>query len=91
MGSAAFTAAVTNLLVLAGLARTCFMCAETAPQRCHRILLADYLSIQGVGVIHILDRERSILHFLSRHASVRDGSLIYDNNPPSRQVGLDLP
>lgn len=78
-----------NLLVLAAMAHTCFMCAETAPQRCHRLLLADYLLIQGVQVIHILDWERTNLHFLSPHAVVRAGSLIYDS-PSSRQLGLDL-
>jgi uncharacterized protein (DUF488 family) len=90
MGSAAFAEAVRNLLVVAGMARTCFMCAETAPQRCHRLLLADYLSIQGIQVIHILDLERTTLHSLSPHAAVREGSLVYDS-PPSRQLDLDLP
>jgi uncharacterized protein (DUF488 family) len=90
MGSAIFAAAVRNLVVSAGMACTCFMCAETAPQRCHRLFLADYLLIQGVQVIHILDLERSTLHSLSPHAAVREGSLIYDS-PPSRQLDLDLP
>lgn len=90
MGSAAFAAAVRNLLVLAGVARTCFMCAETAPQSCHRLLLADYLSIRGAQVIHILELTRSTLPSLSPHATVREGSLTYDS-PPSRQLDLDLP
>lgn len=47
MDSPEFVAAVKQLLRLAGMGRTRCMCAETAPQRCHRLLLADYLFVQG--------------------------------------------
>jgi uncharacterized protein (DUF488 family) len=76
--SAAFGAAVRRLhrLSIAGI--TCIMCAETLPHRCHRLLLSDYLWVQGTRVIHILDSERSRVHRLSRHARVEGDSIIYD-------------
>lgn len=89
MDSPEFIAAVKQLLHLAGTGRTCFMCAETAPQRCHRLLLADYLFAQGVQVIHILDRDRSSPHDLSPHATIRQGRIIYAG-PGHGQIALKL-
>ncbi|HVO83355.1 MAG TPA: DUF488 domain-containing protein [Syntrophobacteria bacterium] len=90
MDSPEFVAAVQQLLRLAKMGRTCFMCAETAPQRCHRFLLADYLFVQGVQVIHILERDRSSLHHLSLHATIRQGRLIYAC-PGHGQIALESP
>lgn len=90
MDSTAFTAAVKQLLRLAGVGLTCFMCAETTPQRCHRLLLSDYLFVQRVQVIHILGIGKSTPHYLSPWATVRQRRLIYDV-PCSRQLELKLP
>ena len=90
MDSPEFVAAVKQLLRLAGMGRTRCMCAETAPQRCHRLLLADYLFVQGVQVIHILDGDRSSLHHLSPHATIRQGRLIYAC-PGHEKIALKLP
>src|SRR2546428_3556180 len=35
-------------------ARTAIMCAETVPWRCHRSLLADAVTVNGVAVLHSL-------------------------------------
>ena len=90
MDSPEFGADVKELLRLAGMGRTCFMCAETVPQRCHRLLLADYLFAQGVQVMHILDRDRSAPHVLSPHATIQQGRLIY-TGPDHGQIALKLP
>jgi uncharacterized protein (DUF488 family) len=66
------------------------MCAETAPQRCHRLLLADCLFAQGIQVIHILDRDRSFHHDLSPHATIRQGRIIY-GSPGHGQIAMKLP
>jgi len=90
MDSPEFVAAVKQLLRLAAIGRTCFMCAETIPQRCHRLLLADYLFAQGVQVIHILDRDKSSPHQLSPDATIREGRIIYAG-PGHGQIALKLP
>ena len=69
------------------LCSTCFMCAETVPQKCHRLLLADYLWAQGIKVIHILDHGRTIVHELSRSATITGGRVIY-NRPEPQQMEL---
>lgn len=90
MDSPEFVAAVKHLLRLAARSRTCFMCAETVPPRCHRFLLADYLFARGVQVIHILDRDTSSPHHLSPHATIRQGRIIYAG-PGHGQIALKLP
>ncbi len=87
MDTESFREAVKNLLDLAREGPLCFICAETPPQRCHRLLLSDHLLAQGIQVIHILDEKRLIPHKLSRMARVADGRVIYDQ-PPSPQKSL---
>ncbi|MFP3871033.1 MAG: DUF488 family protein [Syntrophobacteria bacterium] len=88
MDTEPFQAAVGKLQQLANTGGTCFMCAETLPQRCHRLLVSDYLCVQGIQVIHILDRKRSIVHKLSKTARVEQGHIIYDRSG-SRQRDLE--
>jgi len=55
----------TNLDALvrqAGVGLTAIMCAETVPWRCHRSLIADALTVRGVGVRHIMTAERADPH-----------------------------
>jgi len=78
MNTASFDAAANKLSQLVTLGSACFMCAETVPRRCHRSLLADYLFVQGFEVIHILDRQRTIVHELSRLATVKNNRIIYN-------------
>ncbi len=78
MITTSFSAAVETLRRFASLGPTCFMCAETLPQRCHRSLLADYLLVQGIKVIHILDSQRTAVHELSRLATVSESRIIYN-------------
>lgn len=81
MDTTAFKEAVKVLLSLASRGPVCFMCAETVPQRCHRLLLADHLLAQDIQVIHILDERRTLLHHLSKPARLEGGRVIYDKLP----------
>lgn len=40
----------------------CIMCAERFPWRCHRNYLSDFLLLQGVKVIHIIDYDKTLIH-----------------------------
>jgi uncharacterized protein (DUF488 family) len=51
-------AAFAALLALAEKKRTCILCAETDPLRCHRRFLAERAAAQGWEVVHILDADR---------------------------------
>jgi len=84
MNTESFQTAAYKLSQLATLGSACFMCAETVPHRCHRSLLADYLFVQGFEVIHILDRQRTIVHHLSRLASISEGRIIYNRTAPQQ-------
>ncbi len=72
-----FACAAARLLALAREAPTAIMCAEAAYARCHRLLVADYLTAQGVEVRHILDARRWQPHRLSPMARVEGGRVTY--------------
>jgi uncharacterized protein (DUF488 family) len=78
MSTESFQTAAYKLTQLATLDSACFMCAETLPQKCHRSLLADYLLMQGIETIHILDGHRTTVHQLSPLASVSQNRIIYN-------------
>jgi uncharacterized protein (DUF488 family) len=84
MATEPFLGGVDKLRSLASMGPTCFMCAETIPQRCHRSLLADYLYVRGFEVTHILDRQRTIVHVPSRLASINEGLIIYNRLAPQQ-------
>ncbi|HET8681594.1 MAG TPA: DUF488 family protein [Micromonosporaceae bacterium] len=55
------------------------MCAETVWWHCHRMLVADALTMRGVAVAHLREPGRQEPHWL--HATVRqggDGWPVYD-------------
>ena len=62
-----------------------FMCAETLWWRCHRRLIADSLTTQGVQVVHLLDVGKQQEHVLP--AMLRVG----DDGWPVYDVGVDRP
>jgi uncharacterized protein (DUF488 family) len=89
MDTVAFRTAVDALLTLSAPA---IMCAETAWWHCHRMLLADALTIRGATVDHLLDVGRRQPHRL--HRTVRrgeDGWPVYDVSdalPPAKPTWL---
>jgi len=55
MLTAEFERSVAKVEALAASQRIALMCAEAVPERCHRRLLADALSVRGWPVWHVLD------------------------------------
>ena len=53
----------------------CFMCAETVPWRCHRLLVSDLLGARGHEVVHLLRPGEAQKHRLSDRAEARHGKL----------------
>jgi uncharacterized protein (DUF488 family) len=79
MDSAEFRRAVTALIERAAAERPAIMCAETVWWNCHRMLVADALTLRGAEVVHLLAVGRREVHRL--HATVRrdaDGWPLYD-------------
>ena len=72
-----YAAELEGLLALAGARRTAMMCAEAAPARCHRSLIADALTARGIVVEHILGDGGTVRHRLPRTASVESGRVSY--------------
>jgi len=72
-----FRDGVGQLLGIARERATAIMCAESLWWRCHRALIADYLTAHGVAVVHIVDEARSETHRLTGPARILDGALTY--------------
>jgi uncharacterized protein (DUF488 family) len=77
METEAFRAGIDRLLELARRKRTAVMCAEAVWWRCHRSLVADYLTAAGVSVRHIMDLKASQIHPYTSAARLQDGHLTY--------------
>jgi uncharacterized protein (DUF488 family) len=84
MRTGEFLAAADELLAGAELDSTAVMCAESLWWRCHRRLLADFVSAaRGVPVRHLLHDGRLEEHRLSPGLRLReDGLLVYDAGQP---------
>lgn len=72
-----FEHAAAELLQIAGVSRTAYMCAERVYFRCHRMIVSDWLVAHGHEVLHI-DAEGPVRpHQLLAEARVIDGQVIY--------------
>jgi uncharacterized protein (DUF488 family) len=56
---------------------TAIMCAEAVWWRCHRSLIADYLKVHGVEVLHILGANKVESHPYTSAARLANGELSY--------------
>jgi uncharacterized protein (DUF488 family) len=72
-----FEAGLQQLLHLAAGQRPAIMCAEAVPWRCHRSLIADALTVRGVGVEHILSASRTQRHVLHDWTHVEGTRITY--------------
>jgi uncharacterized protein (DUF488 family) len=72
-----FFGAARSLLTAARHRRTALMCAEALPERCHRRLIADWLTVQGATVHHLQGPRRTRAHALPPFARVEGERLIY--------------
>jgi uncharacterized protein (DUF488 family) len=77
MLSPEFERAVVELIKLAELSRTAYMCAERVYFKCHRMLVSDWLVAHGNEVLHIDDEKPAKPHKLMAEARLIDGKLIY--------------
>jgi uncharacterized protein (DUF488 family) len=75
-----FQKSAIQLINLAAQSPTAILCAEGSPQRCHRRLIADYLVLRGVEVIHLVAVGDARAHQLSPEARRESAQLIYDRH-----------
>jgi uncharacterized protein (DUF488 family) len=87
MGTEVFQRAVSQVVNLAARGPTAMLCAERDPQQCHRALIADYLLLQGMRVVHLIETGKSHEHLLSPQARRESAALIYDRQATAE---LDL-
>ena len=57
-----FTRGVDHLATLGNKYRTCLLCVESSPRRCHRRFVADMLEERGVTVYHIVPGSQMVKH-----------------------------
>jgi uncharacterized protein (DUF488 family) len=72
-----FAAALEKLIELGTRRQTVIMCAEAVPWRCHRSLIADALTVQGVPVEHIMSATKAQPHSLTPFAKIEGTKLTY--------------
>jgi uncharacterized protein (DUF488 family) len=73
-----FAAAIAELTAIAEVQPSAVMCAEGLWWRCHRRIVADYLTVAGWHVRHILPGGKLADHELPPFARLHHGQLIYD-------------
>jgi uncharacterized protein (DUF488 family) len=85
MRSPVFRLAVDQLLELSGARGTAVLCAESLWWRCHRRMVADFVTAaRGVPVSHLMHDGRLEEHRLSPGLRLRDdGLLVYDGGQPT--------
>ena len=77
MQSETFQTALQALLSFAAAGRTAVMCAEAVWWQCHRRLLADFLVVRGIPVLHVLPNGPAKPHELSEFARVGQDNVTY--------------
>jgi uncharacterized protein (DUF488 family) len=87
MTSPEFVAAASRLVETARAKRLAIMCAEHHPSRCHRRLIADWLTAHDVEVVHLIDLERVEPHRMTPGAVAGGDGVSYPGGP---QLGLPL-
>lgn len=85
MQGEAFWRALSELEVLATARRTAIMCAEALPWKCHRSLISDALTMEGVEVFHITGSGKPARHELTPFAVVSKSRITY---PPPDTLPL---
>ncbi len=87
MDSAEFGKGVAALTKLAARAPAAILCAERDPAQCHRALIADYLTLAGAHVVHLIAPGERRPHLLHPGARRESAALVYDRQT---SAALDL-
>jgi uncharacterized protein (DUF488 family) len=87
MDSDDFKKGAVQLMRLGAKQKTAMLCAERLPEHCHRSLIADYLTLQAVRVLHLIDAGDTREHHLRPEARRESARLVYDRHTTGR---LDL-
>lgn len=77
MQSSEFIIGIDRLIQIANGKRTCIMCAEAVPWRCHRSLIGDALIVRNISVEDILSEQKSRSHNLTQFARVEYTTITY--------------
>lgn len=78
-----FRAAIDELLPIAAEQQTAIMCAETVWWRCHRKMIADYLTlVRTLDVRHLMHDGKLRPHRPTAEARVDGDVLVYDGPSP---------
>jgi len=88
MGTPVFREAVEELLAMGASHRVALLCAERLPEHCHRSLIADYLVLEGVEVVHLLSVEEHRRHEPDPRVRLAGERPVYDGQA-SGDLGLD--
>ena len=87
METAEFARGITRLQKMADShGATAIMCAEAVWWKCHRSLISDYLKVQGIEVVHIIDENKTEAHPFTSAARVVDGKLDYSGKKPELSI-----
>ena len=90
MESSEFQRGMAKLSAFANQKRVAVMCAEAVWWQCHRALIADWLKVRGVEVLHILSENKVEPHPFTSAARVIDGQLSY-RAPGEAATHAELP
>lgn len=77
MQSKDFDRAIRKLIKLASARRTVIMCAEGNPFRCHRLLIADAMTVRGFSVFHLSGPKSMGEHAVTKFARVKGNGITY--------------
>jgi uncharacterized protein (DUF488 family) len=77
MNTKGFEAHCQEIAGLAASTNVALLCAEVAPESCHRRLLADKLFLMGVRVVHIIGTDDAWDHALHPDLVVENGAIFY--------------
>lgn len=61
---------IKKLIAISEKKRTCYMCSESVPWRCHRLLISNTLFLKGINVFHIMSETKNITHELGMYGAV---------------------
>lgn len=80
--------AISDLLDLQSKKRVCYMCSESVPWRCHRLIISNTLALKGLHVHHIMTEKKTTLHEIGMYGAkpvIEGSTLIY----PKQSVDND--